>query len=251
MASASSIPRFLAPRLFLDPSRAILRRLPTQTRHASTNPPKPRVLEKPAKFNPPSHPQRLQRKIPRHYGPDLTAQERHVQQTKQYPAMMPPDGSWMRWFLTNRSIHMYITLSILASLTILTLSSEFKRTSPYASLLPTWGYLFTHPISGMAQVIDVYKQHTLHVSQEAAELRKKKLDDVRKRKAYRVAHGLEEADVGIQPDGVEGDVGRAAVKGVEREGTGVEGSPVAVGGQEEYVDFEGRRRPVKKWLGIW
>ena len=110
MASASSIPRFLAPRLFLDPSRAILRRLPTQTRHASTNPPKPRVLEKPAKFNPPSHPQRLQRKIPRHYGPDLTAQERHVQQTKQYPAMMPPDGSWMRWFLTNRSIHMYITL---------------------------------------------------------------------------------------------------------------------------------------------
>ena len=28
-------------------------------------------------------------------------------------------------------------------------------------------------------------------------------------------------------------------------------SPVAAMGKGEYVDFEGKRKPVKKWFGIW
>ena len=81
-------------------------------RHASsTSSSKPRTLEKPAKFNPPSHPARLNRSPPRQYpGPPLSAPELEAQKTKQYPHMMPPEGSFMRWFLTNRSIHVWITL---------------------------------------------------------------------------------------------------------------------------------------------
>ena len=78
-------------------------------RHASTTPPpKPRVLAQPDKFRPPSHPSRLRSKTPRYqYGPELTAEQKTK---KQYPHMMPPEGSFMHWFLTNRTIHLWISL---------------------------------------------------------------------------------------------------------------------------------------------
>lgn len=81
-------------------------------RHASSaSSTKPRTLEKPAKFNPPSHPARLNRAPPRQYpGSPLSAPEVEAQKIRQYPHMMPPEGSFMRWFLTNRSIHIWITL---------------------------------------------------------------------------------------------------------------------------------------------
>jgi hypothetical protein len=82
-------------------------------RHAS-NSSKPKVLEKPLKFNPPSHAAR--RVAPRQYpGPPLPARELEAQKTKQYPNMMPPEGSFMHWFLTNRFIHMWIILVALPS----------------------------------------------------------------------------------------------------------------------------------------
>jgi hypothetical protein len=74
-------------------------------RYASS---KPRVLEKPSRFNPPSHPQRIVKH--RQYGPALSAQEQEAQKTRKYPHMMPPDGSFMHWFLTSRSIHIWITM---------------------------------------------------------------------------------------------------------------------------------------------
>ena len=116
---AATIPRFLLPR---GPSPVALRprsvlRLPLPVRHplpncrhASASASKPRVLEKPTKFNPPSHGKRLKQQIPRHYGPDITQAQKSEQQTKKYPNMMPPPGSFMFWFLTSRGIHMFITL---------------------------------------------------------------------------------------------------------------------------------------------
>lgn len=118
MSLTTSIPRFLLPQRGL-----IWRaRLPapstiSQTiRHASKkttpkkNSSKPLVLEKPTKFNPPSHGARLPREAPRYPGPQLSAEEQAMQKTKKYPSMMPPEGTFMHWFLTNKSIHMYISL---------------------------------------------------------------------------------------------------------------------------------------------
>ena len=85
------------------------------TRHPSTGAPKPRVLEKPTKFNPPSHGRRLRERVTRHYGPELTQQQKLEQGTKQYPNMMPPKGTFMHWFLTNRSIHLWITMVLSSS----------------------------------------------------------------------------------------------------------------------------------------
>lgn len=80
-------------------------------RHASTSnptPPKPRLLEKPERFNPPSHPSRLRSK-PRAYTVPLSEAERQAQKTRRYPHMMPPEGSFMYWFLTNKLVHVWIT----------------------------------------------------------------------------------------------------------------------------------------------
>jgi hypothetical protein len=96
------------------PTRVVLQRRAPQSsiRNASTAiPPKTIVLEKPDKFRPPSHPQRLNRKLPRQYpGPPLSESERQAQKTRRYPHMFPNEGTPLHRFLTNKWIHMWISL---------------------------------------------------------------------------------------------------------------------------------------------
>lgn len=111
-------------------------------------PPKPRVLEKPERFNPPSHGSRLKR--PRQYpGPPLSQKERQAQQTRKYPHMMPAEGTWMFWFLTNRAVHLYITLVIAAlhtaQLPTLTDMSVHTRKSCTYNMVPR--LRGQHPVS--------------------------------------------------------------------------------------------------------
>ena len=118
---ATTIPRFLLPRNNVplqlirtsssSSSHSMTRRASLICRYASTAPSKPIVLEKPERFNPPSHPARLNRKPPRQYsGPRLSETQKEEQKTKQYPNSFPPEGTWRYWFLTNRQIHIYIVL---------------------------------------------------------------------------------------------------------------------------------------------
>ena len=86
-----------------------------------------------------------------------------------------------------------------------------------------------------------------HRSVESQNKRLEQFGDARKRHQYRVAHGISEGPlVGPEVDAF-GDKGRAEAA-VEREERKKEMEESA---REEYVDFEGNRRPVKKWLGIW
>lgn len=119
MSAAASIPRFLLPRggPSLRRQHDFLRRLHLSAtsslpvrRHASTQPNKPLVLEKPERFNPPSHGSRP-RARPRSYpGPALSEAEKQEQKTKRYPNMMPAEGTFTYWFLTNKMLHTFITL---------------------------------------------------------------------------------------------------------------------------------------------
>ena len=120
-------------------------------------------------------------------------------------------------------------------------------------MLPFASDFLYHPFSSMGQALEVYKMHTAHTSAETAERRKRKLEEVQKRRAYRVAHGLEKADSQGMEMSEEGAVAVAgSVPGDEGEGEGREdGKEGGGGGKGEYVDFEGRKRPIKKWLGIW
>jgi hypothetical protein len=116
MPPTNPIPRFLLPqrgaiwRTRLSPSSASSITIRNASHKAPKKSSKPLVLEKPAKFNPPSHGSRLRKEPPRYPGPQLSAEQQATQKTKQYPNMMPPEGTFMHWFVNNRSIHMYITL---------------------------------------------------------------------------------------------------------------------------------------------
>jgi hypothetical protein len=77
----------------------------------TADPDKPIVLEKPDQFRPPSHPARLVRRRKRmYYGRDLTEEDKEELNSKQYPYAFPPEQSFMHWFLTNRIIHLWISL---------------------------------------------------------------------------------------------------------------------------------------------
>jgi hypothetical protein len=117
MSLTTAIPRFLLPQrgLIWRTRLAAPSATPLNVRHASKKTPakkpsKPLVLEKPAKFNPPSHPARLRKDPPRYPGPQLSPAEQAIQKTKKYPNMMPPEGTFLHWFINNRAIHMYIAL---------------------------------------------------------------------------------------------------------------------------------------------
>lgn len=123
MASRTIIPRFLLPLqgplwrgVRIPLSQNVHIRFASSGSKASnpnspSSPAKPIVLEKPARFNPPSHGSRLKRNhVPRHYGPELTAGERLAQSQKNYPGMMAPEGTWAHWFWNSRLLHTMITM---------------------------------------------------------------------------------------------------------------------------------------------
>lgn len=115
--STTSIPRFLLPqtaqiwRRLRVPNADATGRILVRYASAGKRGSKPIVLEKPEKFNPPSHGSRLPKKTtPRHYGGDLSASEVQAQKRKEYPGLMAPDGTWSHWFWHSRSFHLIITM---------------------------------------------------------------------------------------------------------------------------------------------
>lgn len=73
-----------------------------------------------------------------------------------------------------------------------------------------------------------------HNSMRVREQRHRRIEDAEKRRQYRVAHGMEEPS--------EKDQAKVAD----------DQSPVAAEAAEgEFVDWEGKKKPVKKWFGIW
>ena len=94
----------------------------------------------------------------------------------------------------------------------------------------------------------VYRMHVQHESMRVREQRHRRVEDAEKRRQYRIAHGLEEAPEKKDAEGsdVQSPVAADAVASVASDGA--TGAAVAA---EEFVDWEGKKKPVKKWLGIW
>ncbi|KAL8397421.1 hypothetical protein RB594_004229 [Gaeumannomyces avenae] len=231
MSSTVTIPRFLLPQrgqiwrrvqpraaagASLPGAMAVTPTAPARVRLASSKAPaaknggaakKPLVLEKPARFNPPSHGTRLPNKqrTPRHYGGPLSAEALKAQGVKEYPGMMAPQGTWAHWFLNSKSIHLFITLGTLSGLAMYTFVQNFKMTSPYADMIPPWSDFFWHPFSSLYTLKEVMRLTTEHKSAIVAEKRDKRLDDVVKRRRFRKAHGIEENAEGSIVGWIRGD----------------------------------------------
>ncbi|KAG2413438.1 hypothetical protein HFD88_002627 [Aspergillus terreus] len=265
----TTIPQFLLPRGAPSPRtlqaltrrttpRTTLRRGTPASRCASSKAPsseKPRVLAQPDKFRPPSHPARrvvqtrngrVVSSNPVNYpGPRLSEKEKEEQKHRQYPNMFPPEGTVMYKFLTSRWIHIWIAMGVLTSLATFTFTTNFRATSPFAHLLPPWSALLTHPVATVSQALSVFRMHVEHTSLETREKRQRRVEDAEKRRQFRVAHGLEEpAEEKAVEAPAEAQVDEQSPVAAEFQGSGS-------GSAEEYVDWEGKKRPVKKWLGIW
>ncbi|KAJ5549927.1 hypothetical protein N7535_002129 [Penicillium sp. DV-2018c] len=210
------------------------------------------VLEKPDRFRPPSHPQRYVAPSPKaappgqpfEYGPRTTEKERIEQTTKQYPGMFPPEGTVMYKFLTSKWIHIWIAMGVLISCAGFTFTTNFKATSPFAHLLPSWSELLTSPIATISQAFSVWRMHVQHNSMRVREQRHRRIEDAEKRKQYRIAHGLEEPEKDANAeDGAQAQV--------DAQSPVADAAVEAKEGAKEFVDWEGKKKPVKKWLGIW
>ncbi|KAI1004568.1 hypothetical protein K3495_g3643 [Podosphaera aphanis] len=215
---------------------------------------KPLVLEKPTKFNPPSHGARLRSPVSRYLGPPPSAEEIARQKVKKYPNMMPPPGSFMHWFLHNKVIHLWLSLGILSSLTIFVVVTNYKRDSPFADMFPDWSSLFLHPIQSCRSVLEIIKLDAARNSAEIAEKRKQIIDDVTKRGLYRKAHGLDQSeelggwtakrdlktlDYATLVDSSDAGSNSAVEDDTTRQGI------------DRHTKETREKRPLKKWLGIW
>jgi hypothetical protein len=119
-STTTSIPRFLLPQT----SRLWARYRVSPNSHSvliryasSSSTSKPLVLEKPTRFNPPSHGARLPKNkaTPNHYGGDLSFEEKQAQKVKDYPGLPAPEGSWAHWFWNSRAFHLVVSMVRLPS----------------------------------------------------------------------------------------------------------------------------------------
>lgn len=123
----------------------------------------------------------------------------------------------------------------MTGLATFTFVENFKRTSPFADMLPSGSDLVSHPFSSIRTAVEVVRLSEAQRSAEVAEKRKRRVDDVVKRSEYRKAHGL---------DKDQGFGGWTAKTDAESMGPAV---PVHDGSSAEGHE-EGKR---KKFLGIF
>ncbi|KIW26025.1 uncharacterized protein PV07_09154 [Cladophialophora immunda] len=225
-------------------------------RTASTDGSKPIVLEQPDKFRPPSHPARLgrPRRPPAAYNQGTTTEEKERQKSKSYPHMFPNKGTFMHWFLTDRWIHLWITMGTLTILACITFTQSFMRTSPYAHLIPPISSLPLHPINYIRETLSVLRLHVDYETAKTNESRQQKILDAQKRRLYRRAHGLEDLnadeDQGIDVRGLvpwdDGLTAKEREKGgrdmvlTGRDMIALGGVPGKAGAQEDVDEFARR-----------
>jgi hypothetical protein len=95
--------------------RPSARRFTTCRPSPAARPPrtKPATLAQPDRFRAPSHPAARRPARPRkrlYYGAEPTVEQRATFESKQYPYSFPPPKTFMHWFLTTRSVHVWISL---------------------------------------------------------------------------------------------------------------------------------------------
>lgn len=130
---------------------------------------------------------------------------------------------------------------------------------------------FAHPFAFLGRYVEVYKMHVEYVSNETAERRRQKVEDVKKRAEYRKAHGMDAGEGAIggwtaRADGEE--MGPALREGAVEFGKPAAPTPentmevaaaAALAAEEDgrrgadtYLDFEGKEQVArKKWFGIF
>ncbi|RDA86482.1 hypothetical protein CP532_3581 [Ophiocordyceps camponoti-leonardi (nom. inval.)] len=207
---------------------------------SSSSTDRPIILEKPAKFNPPSHGSRLRKggSLPRHYAPPLSAAEAAARRQKDYPGVMAPEGSWAHWIWHSRLLHTFITMGALFAMAIATFFLNYTHNSPFKDLVPAISDLWQRPLYFFSAWKNVIILHEKDNAAKAVDHRMAHLDDVAKRRYYMKMHGIEPKDP------VSMVFGKGQNKLPETEAPAApEMAPV--------VDVEEKPVQRKKWFGLW
>jgi hypothetical protein len=137
-------------------------------------------------------------------------------------------------------------------------------------MLPPAGEYLSHPLASVGTLIEVMRLHEAHKTAAINEKRRRNVEDVAKRAAYRKAHGLPDA-MGLfnQPMArIRSDEEMAALEagdngsgGGAKSGEGVESGE---GGEEQPAKKESEARRLteeerqavvqkakQKWMGVW
>ncbi|KAL6914503.1 hypothetical protein FSST1_012263 [Fusarium sambucinum] len=244
MTSRAVIPRFLLPLqgpLWRGISIPLSQNSIRIRFASSSSKDKPIVLEKPARFNPPSHGSRLKKgNVPRHYGPELSASEIAVQSRKHYPGMMAPEGTWEHFFWHSKMLHTFITMGTLFALGIFTFFMNYAYNSPYKELVPPISDLWTQPVHFFVAWKHVITLHEQDKAVKAKEHRTNHLDDVAKRRMFMKMHGIETKDP------VTVMFGKGEEEPKPEQEAAVEAEPTPKIEAQEKVE-----EPKKKWFGVF
>ncbi|KAF5024037.1 hypothetical protein F66182_3884 [Fusarium sp. NRRL 66182] len=245
MTSRAIIPRFLLPLqgpLWRGISIPLSQNSIRIRFASSSSKDKPIVLEKPARFNPPSHGSRLRKKqVPKHYGTELTASEIAAQSRKNYPGMMAPEGTWEHFFWHSRLLHTCITMGTLFILGIFTFFMNYAYNSPFKDLVPPISDLWTNPIHFFVAWKNVIVLHEKDKAEKANDHRTRHLDDVAKRRLFMKMHGIETKDP------------VTVMFGKGEDDKPEEPAPIETTETPRKIEEEERKveEPRKKWLGVF
>jgi hypothetical protein len=141
---------------------------------------------------------------------------------------------------------------------------DFHSKNQYKELVPPGSLFWSHPFQFISQYAQVYKMHKQAETAENLVKKQRKQDEVRKRREYMRAHGIEhEGPYGMGT--VEGDEYRKKMDeqrehfSLEEQAREAQADVLraqraqereALSG-EEVRGFGGETRKVKKWFGIW
>ena len=127
-------------------------------------------------------------------------------------------------------------------LALFTMFENWKRDSPFKEMLPAREDILIHPIRSLYMLKNAIVQSVNDNSAKVHQMRQDDINDIHKQNTYRKAHGIEDKQ-GIGP----WMPAEEKLKLMEKQ----QSSSTEAEENGSYVDFERRKRPVKKWLGIW
>ncbi|KAF3933394.1 hypothetical protein ABW19_dt0206889 [Dactylella cylindrospora] len=187
MATPASIPRFLLPRwptyangiIRLQPRSAILpptkRTLRVPPKFAKPAP----ALEKPTKYNPPSHPTGPR---PRKSAHQPLPQKPHKEERTHYPGMMPAPGTITYWILHSPKLHGLVAVSVLVSLAVYVMYRNFMEHDE-AAQLAYWDW--KHPVLSAKSFVAAYRESDRINTARIMEKRRQINEDMERKAHYR------------------------------------------------------------------
>ncbi|EWC47669.1 hypothetical protein DRE_03289 [Drechslerella stenobrocha 248] len=200
--------------------------------------PKPQapVLEKPARYNPPSHPTGPRQRESVH---KPLPQQPHKDERTHYPGLMPAPGTITHWILHSPKLHGLVAVSVLVGLALYVMYRNFMEHDE-AAQLAFWDW--RHPVLSLRSFAHAYRESDRINTARIMEKRRQISEDMERKAHYRY---VVEGRVGGSSEGL----GSWGVRRTQKDddfgwGIMIDGKTI-----EEYIADKEKERLEKKAKG--